>query len=69
MLNYNDDSVSNLQRAKDNYLSKDYQKALLYIMKHLKLYPNSFESLLLKSKNIFRFKKIFKKVFKHLKSV
>jgi len=50
MINNNDDSVSNLQRAKDNYLSKDYQKALLYIMKNLKLYPNSFESLLLKSK-------------------
>ena len=50
MINNNDDSLLNLQTAKDNYLSKDYQKALLYIIKYLKLYPNNFEGLLLKSK-------------------
>jgi tetratricopeptide (TPR) repeat protein len=50
MINNSDDSFLNLQKAKDNYLSKDYQKSLLYIIKHLKLYPNNFEGLLLKSK-------------------
>ncbi len=42
--------ISDFEKSKDYYFSKDYNKSLLYIIKYLKLYPNNFEALLFKGK-------------------
>ena len=62
MINNDDDSLLNLQKAKEYYSSKDYEKSLLYIIKYLKLYPNNFEGLLLKSKIYSCLKNYFKSI-------